>query len=190
MRVVALGSGMLALLVTAAVSAQSAAPSADRGDGLEKLRETPRSADVVPQAVEDPGSTIAPSDETRRRERRVPEVLHTQQRAEETAPARENRGATNVAVVSRAELDTLVNRLRGCRSEVAASRGVVPRKVAADTVTVRFVVLPDGTVENSEAVAEKRTDGDVLSCVKRRASETRFAPPVSGRVSVKRRLVF
>lgn len=84
-----------------------------------------------------------------------------------------------------------VNELRACRGEVASDRHVSLGRVPAGTVLLRWSIDPGGAVSGTEAVAETRTDPDVLSCVKRMMSGWVFVrAPGGAPLRIEQRLAF
>jgi hypothetical protein len=65
-------------------------------------------------------------------------------------------------------LSARVNEVLACRLEIASDRRVRLEDVPADTILLRWTVQPGGGVTGAEAVAEKATDPDILSCAKRK----------------------
>jgi hypothetical protein len=61
-----------------------------------------------------------------------------------------------------------VSELLACRLEIATDRRVRLQDVAASSVLLRWTVQPGGGVTNAETVAQRRTDPEVLSCVRRK----------------------
>jgi hypothetical protein len=81
------------------------------------------------------------------------------------------------------------DQLRDCRAEIASDRHVPVARVAAGVMVVRFTVQPGGGVESAEAVAERTTDPDVLSCARRKIESWLFVRPPGGEpVRVQQRL--
>jgi hypothetical protein len=73
-----------------------------------------------------------------------------------------------------------VNDLLACRLEIAADRRVQLKRVAAGQVLLRWTVQPGGGVAGAEAVAQRSTDPDVLSCAKRKMESWVFVRAPGG----------
>jgi hypothetical protein len=61
-----------------------------------------------------------------------------------------------------------VSDLLACRLQIATDRRVRLQEVAAGSVLLRWTVQPGGGVAGAETVAQRRTDPEVLSCVRRK----------------------
>jgi hypothetical protein len=61
-----------------------------------------------------------------------------------------------------------VTDLLACRMEIATDRRVRLNQVQAGTVLLRWTVQPGGGVTGAETVAQRKTDPEVLSCVRRK----------------------
>jgi len=61
-----------------------------------------------------------------------------------------------------------VSELLACRLEIATDRRVRLQDVAASRVLMRWTVQPGGGVTDAETVAQRKTDPEVLSCVRRK----------------------
>jgi hypothetical protein len=67
-----------------------------------------------------------------------------------------------------------INEVLTCRLKIATDRRVKLEQVAAGTVLLRWTVEPGGGVTNAETVARKKTDPEVLSCIRRQMEEWVF----------------
>jgi hypothetical protein len=75
-------------------------------------------------------------------------------------------------------------RLAECRIEVARRRRVLPSRVAAEEVTLRWTIEQSGRVRDAEAVTAAHTDLEVAACAKRVISDWRFNELPGGPVTV------
>ncbi|HXJ20168.1 MAG TPA: hypothetical protein VMT03_08035 [Polyangia bacterium] len=73
-----------------------------------------------------------------------------------------------------------------CRVEVARRRQVLPARLAAGTVRLRFTVEMSGRVRDAEAVSQTDTDLELAACAKRVLSDWRFAKHAAGEITVER----
>jgi hypothetical protein len=74
--------------------------------------------------------------------------------------------------------------LAQCRIEVARRRRVLPSRIAAEEVTLRWTIEPSGRVRDAEAVTAAHTDLEVAACAKRVISDWRFRQIPGGPVTV------
>ena len=61
-----------------------------------------------------------------------------------------------------------ISEVLACRLEIATDRRVRVERVAAGTVLLRWTLQPGGGVTEAEAVAQSRTDPDILFCARRK----------------------
>jgi hypothetical protein len=84
------------------------------------------------------------------------------------------------------ELQSTDRAVRGCRVDVARRRQILPAKVAAKQVVVRFSVEPDGHVRDAEALRAPGTDLEIAACAKRVVTQWSFVKRPSRAVDVER----
>jgi hypothetical protein len=125
-------------------------------------------------SVDRTGTLQTPTDPDERSASIAPPVPVDERPVRETPAAVAPPAPAPVATAVPADLLALngtvsarVNELRACRREIATSRHVSPGDVAADRLLLRWTIQPGGEVTDTEVVAEKQTDPDVLSCAKR-----------------------
>ncbi|MBC8133272.1 MAG: AgmX/PglI C-terminal domain-containing protein [Deltaproteobacteria bacterium] len=109
----------------------------------------------------------------------------SEQRAATVQPG----GVLNQALLNR-ELQSRLGLLKDCRVEVARQKHVQPAAVAASRVILRWIILPNGKVTDTQVVATSPADGNVVNCVKRQMSLWSFSPPTGGPASVERPFKF
>jgi hypothetical protein len=90
------------------------------------------------------------------------------------------RPLPNEVMALDSNLSAKVNDVLACRLEIASDRRVRLEDVPADQILLRWTVQPGGGVANAEAVAEKSTDPDVLSCAKRKMETWMFVRSPGG----------
>jgi hypothetical protein len=98
-------------------------------------------------------------------------------------------GAIDTEILRR-EIKSRFVLLRDCRVEVARHKRIAPGTVTASRLTLRWTILPDGRVTETQVVATSRVDGEVMNCVKRQMSRWSFSPPIGGPVRVERPFAF
>jgi hypothetical protein len=161
---------------TALAEGESGAP---RLPGLDaQLNATGRIADIAPQTASSI-ETTQPTDLKAGAGDRAPgdalnRALATSARSrEQTAGLAEEFRPTDSKVAS-------------CRIEVARRRQVLPSKVTAESVVVRFTVEASGRVHDAEAVWVTATDPEVAACAKRVVSSWTFPKRLAGPTTVER----
>jgi hypothetical protein len=87
-------------------------------------------------------------------------------------------------VIMRREMRPKFALLRECRGEVARQKKIAASSVTASELTLRWTILDDGRVSQTQVVATARVDNKVMSCVKRQMSQWSFSAPGSGPVRV------
>ncbi len=75
-----------------------------------------------------------------------------------------------------ADMDARLAQLHYCRASVAGERKVATQRVRAGGLVLRWTVERDGTVSNTDVVALRSTDAELLACIKREMADWRFAP--------------
>jgi hypothetical protein len=98
-------------------------------------------------------------------------------------------GAIDTEVLRR-EIKSRFALLRDCRVEVARHKKIAPGAITASRLTLRWTILPDGHVSETQVVATSRVDGQVMNCVKRQMSQWSFSAPIGGPVRVERPFAF
>jgi hypothetical protein len=83
-------------------------------------------------------------------------------------PVPVSRGVPAEVLALDTTMPARVSELLACRLEIATDRRVRLQDVAASSVLMRWTVQPGGGVTNAETVAQRRTDPEVLSCVRRK----------------------
>jgi hypothetical protein len=78
------------------------------------------------------------------------------------------RGVPSEVLALDTTMPARVSELLACRLEIATDRRVRLQDVAAGSVLLRWTVQPGGGVTDAETVARRRTDPEVLSCVRRK----------------------
>jgi hypothetical protein len=180
------GAGRIVSIVIAAVILGSAARSGAEPWGASRprasllagpsLRETGRVADIplahaswrVEHAPER-AVARAPSDP----------VVRPRTAGSERSPA----GSLSATIIAH-ELERPMAALQDCRIEVARQSQQTWNAVAAGRVTLRFMILPAGTVAHIDVVPVDPLDLHVLDCVKRTVALWTFARPRDGAVAV------
>jgi hypothetical protein len=88
------------------------------------------------------------------------------------------------------EIDGYFAALDDCRMNVARAKQVLPAGVVADTLLLRWTILPNGHTGMTTVVATSPTDGEVMDCVKAAMARWTFAAPRGGPVPVERTFAF
>ncbi|HVR61779.1 MAG TPA: hypothetical protein VMU50_07750 [Polyangia bacterium] len=88
------------------------------------------------------------------------------------------------------EIDARMTGALVCRLEIARRKRITTDQVRAETLELRWVILPSGRVGGQQVVATSPVDPDVMSCVKRRMASWTFTAPTGGAVSLSRNLSF
>lgn len=109
--------------------------------------------------------------------------------ASQTPAASKVPGVMNQAVLGR-ELRQRLTLLKDCRVEVARQKRVLPTALPAGRVLLRWIVLPDGQVTETQVVATSPVDGHVIDCMKRQMSLWSFSPPTGGPARIERPFKF
>ena len=105
------------------------------------------------------------------------------------AAAAASTGHVDPAVLE-PEIDARMAGARVCRLEIARRKRVAPAQVRAQTLELRWVILPSGRVAARQVVATSPVDPDVMTCVKRRMGSWTFTAPTGGPLALDRNLVF
>jgi hypothetical protein len=106
----------------------------------------------------------------------------------EMAP-RERAGVIDARTLE-AEIRDRFAALDDCRIEVARRQRVAPAAVQADTLTLRWIIRPNGEAKTTQVVAITPTDLDLMDCVKATMSTWTFTRPRGGPVAVERAFKF
>jgi len=88
------------------------------------------------------------------------------------------------------EIAARLEPLEDCRTLVARRKQVVASDVAADHLTLRWIIAETGRAFGAEVVAATPTDDAVLDCVKRQMSDWTFSPPSGGPLPIERGFTF
>ena len=83
-------------------------------------------------------------------------------------PVPVSRGVPAEVLALDTTMPARVSELLACRLQIATDRRVRVEDVPASSVLMRWTVQPGGGVSNAEVVAQRRTDPEVLSCVRRK----------------------
>jgi len=102
---------------------------------------------------------------------------------------RPDAGSLSAAIIEH-ELEKPVAALQNCRIEVARRQRRTWNAVVAGRVTLRWTILPAGTVAYVGVVPIDPLDLHVLDCVKRTIAQWTFAQPLGGGVAVSMPFVF
>jgi hypothetical protein len=115
----------------------------------------------------------------------------------EVAPAAAGLGGEpkgEMGVVDETQLaDQITTRfasLENCRIDAARTKQVLPSGVVANTLELRWTILPNGHTGMTTVVATSPTDGEVMDCVKRAMRDWTFVAPRGGSVQVARAYTF
>jgi len=100
-----------------------------------------------------------------------------------SAAERSDAGSLSAAIIEH-ELMKPVAALQNCRIEVARRQRRTWNAVAAGRVTLRWTILPAGTVAYVDVTPIDPLDLHVLDCVKRTMARWTFARPLGGGVAV------
>jgi hypothetical protein len=141
---------------------------------------------LLPGSVDQLGSAIRPADS-------VPPTTTDSERSVATRgePSQVSDELASPVMALDSNMSARVNELLACRMEIAVDRRTPVSRVLAGTLLLRWTVRPEGAVADSEVVALKDTDPDVLACVKRKMNAWTFArPPGSGSLRVEQHLTF
>jgi predicted aconitase with swiveling domain len=84
------------------------------------------------------------------------------------------------------EIATRFEPLALCRIDVARSKQVRVEEVAADRLTLRWTIDPNGKATTTQVVATTPVDADVLHCVKQQMLGWTFSRPSGGPLPVER----
>jgi hypothetical protein len=149
----------------------SSAPDVD-GAGLPALmREELKSTGQFrqPRALGEEGPSIRPATTPSRPERAAP-----------VPPAADALGTPVATAASGADLGWRADQLRACPAEAAAARRMREGNVSAGSVLLRWTVLADGGVRDTEVVALREvalreSDPALLDCIERKMSSWTFA---------------
>ncbi len=162
------------------------APSSSSGLFLREpsLYETGR---VGKMGVSDSGVRIKQTqDGTKPKELRVDEKAAA---PEDAITGAQSRGLLNAAVLGR-EIRPRFALLKDCRIEVARQKRIEVSALAAGSLTLRWTVLQNGRVADTQVVATSPVDGRIIDCVKRQMSFWSFSPPTGGAARVERPFKF
>ena len=162
------------------------APSSSSGLFLREpsLYETGR---VGKMGVSDSGVRIKQTqDGTKPKELRVDEKASA---PEDAITGAQSRGLLNAAVLGR-EIRPRFALLKDCRIEVARQKRIEVSALAAGSLTLRWTVLQNGRVADTQVVATSPVDGRIIDCVKRQMSFWSFSPPTGGAARVERPFKF
>jgi hypothetical protein len=96
---------------------------------------------------------------------------------------RPHAGSLSATIIEH-ELEKPVAALQNCRIEVARQQRRTWNAVAAGRVTLRWTILPAGTVAYVDVVPIDPLDLHVLDCVKGTMARWTFAHPLGGGVAV------
>ena len=80
--------------------------------------------------------------------------------------------------------------MENCRLDVARDKRVIPAKVVADRVILRWTIDPAGQTSGTEVVAAAPMDLDLMDCLKAAMSQWSFTKPRGGSVHVERVYTF
>ncbi len=98
-------------------------------------------------------------------------------------------GSLSASIIAH-ELEKPVAALQNCRIEVARRQQRTWNAVAAGRVTLRWTILPAGTVAHVDVAPIDPIDLHVLDCVKRAMARWTFARPRDGTVAVAQPFAF
>jgi cytoskeletal protein RodZ len=115
----------------------------------------------------------------------MPKELPVEAKIMHTDPAVPTPGVVNTAVLGR-EIKSRFTLLKDCPTEVARQKRAAPDSISASRLTLRWTILPNGRIADTQAVATSPVNGHVLDCVKRQMSQWVFSPPKGGSVRVER----
>lgn len=88
------------------------------------------------------------------------------------------------------EIAARLEPLEMCRILVARRQHVVASDVAADHLTLRWIIAETGRAFGAEVVAATPTDDGVLDCVKRQMTDWVFSAPSGGPLPIERGFTF
>jgi hypothetical protein len=164
------------VLLGVAATAGSAELASSGLTGLsEQLNATGRIGVYVPKAP----VHIAPAAERKDAPRELPSPIADGADAPSVQPSKPSD-------LVEEELHPTDRAVRDCRVEVARRRQILPDKVAAKEVVVRFNVDPDGQVRGAETLLAPDTDLEIAACAKRVISGWSFAKRPSSALNVER----
>jgi hypothetical protein len=107
-------------------------------------------------------------------ERRVPQVV----------PASLGPVGRLYAPLLNAEVKQRFHDLEVCRANVAEAQGVPVEELKADTIGLRWTILPTGRTRGTLVFEEKDTDFDLMKCVRDRMTAWQFTGSKAGPVEV------
>ena len=164
--------GMVLLGVSATATSTESIGSTGLAGLSQELNVTGRIGNYEPEV---PVHIAPPSKESEARELPSPLVVHEDRPERKSGPA-----------LAEQELRPTDPAVRGCRVDVARLRRILPGKVAAKRVVVRFSVDPDGHVRDAEALRAPDTDLEVAACAKRVVTQWTFAKRPNSALNVER----
>lgn len=88
------------------------------------------------------------------------------------------------------EIAAQLEPMEDCRTSVARRKQVVASDVAADRLTLRWIIAETGQAFGAEVVATTPTDDGVLDCVKRQMAGWTFSRPSGGPLPIERDFTF
>jgi hypothetical protein len=80
--------------------------------------------------------------------------------------------------------------LGSCRESVARTKHVTPSDIFGSRLTLRWTILPTGSVGSTVVVATSPADSDLMACVKTMMGAWHFTRPSGGPVRVEREFAF
>jgi hypothetical protein len=178
------------MALTGPAWAQQAPPPPDRYSPAQllngpSLQETGRVGPMAPEPLPAATKETQPvPDDGHHGEKQVQAVADTVQ-----APPIERTGTIDQRRLD-AEVQTRLAALDDCRIDVARRKRVGLADVQGDTLTLRWVIRPTGTVSATQVVATSATDLDLMGCVKAAMSTWSFTAPRGGPVHVERAFKF
>jgi hypothetical protein len=178
----ALGWVVTALVAVGSPDAQrSPGPDTADGDWAAPIREEQR------KSTAEPAQPSAQGDETPWIDAAAP--APEAQRTAPVAPAARSNAPTVITTTSEPDLGGRANELSACHPDIAGARPDQRSAVPPGSVLLRWTVLADGGVRDTEVVPLGDTDPAVLDCIKRKMTGWTFARrPETGPVHLEHEL--
>jgi hypothetical protein len=103
---------------------------------------------------------------------------------------RKSAGVDGAGVIDQSVLDREVqarlSSAQDCRLEVARRKQVAPSEVVAAPLTLRWTILPSGSVVSTAVISSTPDDAELADCLKKQMVSWIFTRPHGGPVSVER----
>ena len=106
-----------------------------------------------------------------------------------SAPPSRPSGVINPRVLDKEIAEHFAD-ISACRVDVARGKQVMPSKVTAEKLMLRWIIQPDGTTASTEVVAIASVDMAIMDCAKRVMSQWTFTRPRGGPLPVERPFQF